>query len=161
VTAHAIDASDTSRFVERFNSDVRRRKAISYLREWEGKFWITMDQNIKELTEKIENAVRAELGVEIDKFKAGGQYDKRLSVTATTSHTLSGCAYGTADRKQELIALTGFRCNYRTQPNFCAVRLLSILTLVLHANQLLIVFYHFGDGVQSWGDLVPLLKRER
>jgi hypothetical protein len=70
--------------VERFNSDVRRRKAISYLREWEGKFWITMDQNIKELTEKIENAVRAELGGEIDKFKAGGQYDKRLSVDKKT-----------------------------------------------------------------------------
>jgi hypothetical protein len=48
---------------------------------------------------------------------------------------------------KELIALAGFRCNYRTQPNSCAVRLLSTLTLVLHANQLLIVFYHFwGRG---------------
>jgi hypothetical protein len=85
----AVRSEESSRgvfgwIVERFNSDVRRRKAISYLREWEGKFWITMDQNIKELTEKIESAVRAELGVEIDKFKAGGQYDKRLSVDKKT-----------------------------------------------------------------------------
>jgi hypothetical protein len=47
-----------------------------------------MDQNVKELTEKVENAVRLELGGEIEKFKAGGQYDKRLSV----------------DKKSELVA---------------------------------------------------------
>jgi hypothetical protein len=81
----SVNNEETSRGVfgwiaDRFNHDSRRKKAVTYLREWEGKFWITMDQNIKELTEKIENAVRAELGVEIDKFKAGGQYDKRLSV---------------------------------------------------------------------------------
>ncbi|MGY8677852.1 hypothetical protein Q2941_08520 [Bradyrhizobium sp. UFLA05-153] len=69
---------------EKFYHDGRRAKAISYLRAWEGKYWITMDQNIKELTEKIENAVKAELGVEIEKFKAGGQYDKRLSVDKKT-----------------------------------------------------------------------------
>ena len=38
-----------------------------------------MDQNIKEITEKIEQNLMAEIGLEIDKFKAGGQYDKRLS----------------------------------------------------------------------------------
>ncbi|QHO78946.1 DNA repair ATPase [Bradyrhizobium sp. CCBAU 051011] len=65
---------------DKFYHDARRTKAIAYLRSWEGKYWITMDQNIKELTEKIENAVKAELGGEIEKFKLGGQYDKRLSV---------------------------------------------------------------------------------
>ena len=38
-----------------------------------------MDQNIKELTERVENAVKAELGGEIEKFKLGGQSQKRLS----------------------------------------------------------------------------------
>jgi hypothetical protein len=66
--------------VSNFLADARKKKAIAYLKEWEGKFWITMDQNIKEITEKIESAVKAELGAEIEKFKAGGQYDKRLSV---------------------------------------------------------------------------------
>jgi hypothetical protein len=64
------------------------QKAIAYVSEWEGKFWITMDQNVKELTEKVENAVKLEMGGEIEKFKAGGQYDKRLSV----------------DKKSELVA---------------------------------------------------------
>jgi hypothetical protein len=81
----SVNSEESSRGVfgwifDKFNHDARRKKAVTYLREWEGKFWITMDQNIKELTEKIEKAVRAELGVEIDKFKAGGHYEKRLSV---------------------------------------------------------------------------------
>jgi hypothetical protein len=81
----SVNSEETSRGVfgwlyDRFIHDARRQKAVTYLREWEGKFWITMDQNIKELTEKIENAVKAELGVEIEKFKAGGQYEKRLSI---------------------------------------------------------------------------------
>jgi hypothetical protein len=67
------------RIIERFSKDPRKARSIKYLKDWEGKFWITMDQNIKELTEKVENAVKLELGVEIEKFKAGGQYDKRLS----------------------------------------------------------------------------------
>jgi hypothetical protein len=67
------------RIRDHFSKDARKVRAITYLREWEGKFWITMDQNIRELTEKVENAIQMELGVEIEKFKAGGQYDKRLS----------------------------------------------------------------------------------
>lgn len=67
------------RLVDRFRRDARKERAIRYLQNWEGKFWITMDQNIKELTEKVESAIKAELGGEIEKFKAGGQYDKRLS----------------------------------------------------------------------------------
>jgi hypothetical protein len=57
---------------DQFRRDARKQKAIAYLREWEGKFWITMDQNVKELTEKVENAVKLEMGGEIEKFKAGG-----------------------------------------------------------------------------------------
>ena len=68
------------RLLDRFTSDKRKQKSLQYLQEWQGKFWITMDQNIKEITEKYENSLQAELGVEINKFKAGGQYDKRLSV---------------------------------------------------------------------------------
>lgn len=71
-------------FAERFNTDPRKHKSIAYLKNWEGKFWITMDQNIRELTEKIEDAIRVELGAEVEKFKAGGQYDKRLSVDKKT-----------------------------------------------------------------------------
>lgn len=68
-----------ARITERFSRDERRSKAIAYLKAWQGKFWITMDQNVKEITEAYEAKLHAELGVDIDKFKAGGQYDKRLS----------------------------------------------------------------------------------
>lgn len=65
--------------VERFLTDQRKKKSIDYLREWEGKFWITMDENIKELTKDVERRLTLEFGAEIAKFTAGGQYEKRLS----------------------------------------------------------------------------------
>lgn len=64
---------------ERFHRDARKQKSIQYLRSWEGKFWITMDENIKELTSKVEDKINAEFGSEIQKFKARGQYEKQLS----------------------------------------------------------------------------------
>ena len=74
-----------SRIADKFARDERRSKAIAYLREWQGKFWITMDQNVKEITEAYEAKLHAELGAEIDKFRAGGQYDKRLSTEKRAS----------------------------------------------------------------------------
>ena len=68
-----------SKLFSRFSGDARKRKSLNYLKEWEGKFWITMDQNIKDITEKYENQLHAELGAEVQKFKAGGQYEKRIS----------------------------------------------------------------------------------
>jgi hypothetical protein len=88
VTNEATSLSVFERLKSRFVKDARKARSIKYLKDWEGKFWITMDQNIKELTEKVENAVKAEVGGEIEKFKAGGQYEKRLS----------------SDKKSELIS---------------------------------------------------------
>lgn len=79
-----VDSSEKSRNIftklfDRFAREHRRRKSIEYIRSWEGKFWITMDQNIKEITEAVENKLRVEIGGEIERYKAGGQYDKRIS----------------------------------------------------------------------------------
>lgn len=68
-----------TRITERFARDDRKRRAIQYLRDWEGKFWITMDQNIKEITESYELKLKLEFGPELDRFKTGGQYDRRMS----------------------------------------------------------------------------------
>lgn len=68
-----------TRLFDRFTREDRKKRSIDYIRAWEGKFWITMDQNIKEITEVVENKLHAEIGGEIQKFKAGGQYDKRIS----------------------------------------------------------------------------------
>ncbi len=79
-----VNSGDKSRNIfaklfDGFSKDERKQKSLDYIREWEGKFWITMDQNIKEVTETVERKLKAEIGGEIEKFKAGGQYDKRLS----------------------------------------------------------------------------------
>lgn len=68
------------RIVNSCSLDERKKKAVEYLRQWEGKFWITVDQNVKEITEKVENQLSAEFGADVEKFKAGGQYEKRLSI---------------------------------------------------------------------------------
>jgi hypothetical protein len=68
-----------ARLLEKFIQDGRKKRSLEYLRAWEGKLWITIDQNIKEMTEKVDAQLKAELGAEIEKFKLGGQYEKRLS----------------------------------------------------------------------------------
>ena len=64
---------------DRFLGDARKRKSLEYLKRWQDKFWITMDENIKEITSSFEEKLTESFGAEIAKFKAGGQYDKRLS----------------------------------------------------------------------------------
>lgn len=67
------------RIADRFSFDGKRKRAIEYLRKWQGKFWITADENIKELTQQLESRVGADLGVEIEKFKAKAGYERTLS----------------------------------------------------------------------------------
>jgi hypothetical protein len=69
---------------ERFQKDARKQKSLKYLKTWEGQFWVTMDANIKEITEKVEGKLEAKLGAEIRKFKLRGQYDKQLSTDKKT-----------------------------------------------------------------------------
>lgn len=75
----AKSATIFDKIVSKFTKDDRKKRAVAYLQEWGNKFWITMDQNIKEITEAYEDKLNAEFGAEISKFKAGGQYEKRLS----------------------------------------------------------------------------------
>jgi hypothetical protein len=81
---YKVENDDRSKTVfamlwDRFRPQARKLRALEYLRQWEHKFWIPMDQNIKELTEKFDTKCAAEFGGEIDKFRAGGQYEKRIS----------------------------------------------------------------------------------
>ncbi len=68
-----------SRIFEFFSGDARKKAALEYLRQWESRFWITMDENIKEITQKIENTIDAELSAEIEKFKGRAGYARTLS----------------------------------------------------------------------------------
>ncbi len=62
-----------------FRKDEAKKRALSYLSNWENKFWITMDENIKEITQKIESSIDAELSTEIKKFKGRAGYARSLS----------------------------------------------------------------------------------
>lgn len=62
-----------------FRTDGRRQSALKYLSEWEGKFFITMDENIKEITSKLESKVTGEFGAEVEKFTARAGYSRTLS----------------------------------------------------------------------------------
>lgn len=75
-------------FKDFFKSDGRRQSALKYLSEWEGKFFITMDENIKEITSKLESKINGEFGAEVEKFTARAGYSRTLS----------------AEKKSELVA---------------------------------------------------------
>ncbi len=70
-----------------FIGDDRKKVALKYLQKWEGKFWITMDENIKEITQKLESEINAELSTEIKKFKGSAGYARSLSNEKKSSIT--------------------------------------------------------------------------
>ncbi|NVP57911.1 P-loop ATPase, Sll1717 family [Mycoplana rhizolycopersici] len=87
-----VDDSDASRFAfsrlfEIFSGDARKKAALDYLREWESRFWITMDENIKEITQKVESTIDAELSAEVEKFKGRAGYARTLSAEKKSALT--------------------------------------------------------------------------
>jgi hypothetical protein len=71
VDNEAKSSSVFQRFNDRFLSDARKRKSLEYLRRWHDKFWISMDENIKEITSSFEEKISESFAAEIAKFKAG------------------------------------------------------------------------------------------
>jgi hypothetical protein len=61
-----------------------------------------MDQNIKDITERYENKLQAELGSDISKFKAGGQYEKRISTEKKSELVARARKIINADQLSEL-----------------------------------------------------------
>ncbi|MFV1496597.1 hypothetical protein VW040_09690 [Phaeobacter sp. JH85H1] len=68
-----------SQIFEAFARDQRKQRGIEYLRKWESKFWISMDENIREITQNLEKTVNAELGLEVERFNARSGYARTLS----------------------------------------------------------------------------------
>jgi len=62
-----------------FRRDERKKRGIDYLRKWESKFWVTMDENIREITRQVEDKVSAEFGADIEKLKANVGYVNTMS----------------------------------------------------------------------------------
>lgn len=82
---YAVNSRERSKSVfqniaDFFDNDQRKKAALNYLSEWEGKFWITMDENIKELTTKLEQRIGAEFSAEIAKFEGNAGYARTMGV---------------------------------------------------------------------------------
>lgn len=60
------------------NGDSRKQRALKYLKEWESKFWVDMDENIRILTNQFEERITAEAKAEIEKFSANAGYARTL-----------------------------------------------------------------------------------
>ena len=65
-------------FVKKFKKNRRMDSALDYLQDYQRKFWISADESVRELTEGLEESVSAELGAEIEKFKANAGYARTL-----------------------------------------------------------------------------------
>lgn len=79
-----VENEEKSRFVfsqifDAFSRDQRKSRGLEYLQKWESKFWISMDENIREITQNLETSVNAELGGEIEKFTSRAGYVRSLS----------------------------------------------------------------------------------
>lgn len=72
------------RLYDHVAQDERQSRALEYLKSWEGEFWITIDENVRQITQKYENAINAELGIDISKFKSKAGYGRNLSVDQKT-----------------------------------------------------------------------------
>jgi len=67
-----------SQIFNSFSKDQRKQRGLDYLQKWESKFWISMDENIRQITQRLEESVNAELGVEVQKFNTRAGYARTL-----------------------------------------------------------------------------------
>lgn len=51
--------------------DQGKQRALSYIREWGDKFWHETEYRVKEITQRLEQNIKAELGVELETLKIG------------------------------------------------------------------------------------------
>lgn len=72
-------------FVRTFSKNRKMDAAVEYLRGYHRKFWISADESAREITESLEGKVNAELGSEVDKFKANAGYARTLKKEKRTS----------------------------------------------------------------------------
>jgi hypothetical protein len=58
------------RLEDAVHHDDRRRAALNYLKQYDGKFWVSADENLKEIVERINDKLAGEIGLK--KYISGG-----------------------------------------------------------------------------------------
>lgn len=61
-----------------FNADAAKKRALAYLEKWEGKFWISVDETVKEITESLERVINANFKGELERFSLDAGYVRKL-----------------------------------------------------------------------------------
>lgn len=74
---------ESKKFVQRLwenlHSDQTKKRALNYLKTWESKFWVDMDENIRNITQSYEKKFAHDFGLEIEKFTGSAGYARTLS----------------------------------------------------------------------------------
>lgn len=68
------------RVSERFRDNEPKKKALKYLERWENRFWVSFDENVREITESLESDINANFAAELEKFKSDAGYRKKISI---------------------------------------------------------------------------------
>ncbi|WP_424932661.1 P-loop ATPase, Sll1717 family [Amaricoccus macauensis] len=79
VTSTEKSQNAFSRILEKFRNNEPRRRALEYLEKWSDKFWVTFDENIREIELNLEREVSLLAGAEYQKFKTDVGYKNKLS----------------------------------------------------------------------------------
>lgn len=81
---YGITSEDSSsrwfvRLKDAFVGDSAKKRALAYLEKWEGKFWISVDETVREITETLEKAIQANFKAELDKYAIDAGFIRKLS----------------------------------------------------------------------------------
>jgi hypothetical protein len=107
--------------------DPRKRPAIDYFMEWQGKFWITADQNIKEMVIKLENSLKASAGVKFPIVNAAGEFsdkaaaEMKVELTRLGRDLVSGLQVARLNEIIDLLSTYGFSSENEERPHFLVI----------------------------------------
>lgn len=72
--------------VSSFPIDGTRKRAIEYIQTWGSEFWISMDENVRSITQRYETDIQAEIGIDIHATKSKAGFGRNLSRDQKTEY---------------------------------------------------------------------------
>jgi hypothetical protein len=101
--------------VDRFKRDDIKQKAISYFRDWGDKFWLDTDEQLKQITRKLEDETKANLGVKysgIDVSLSGASKlsdEQKTEITQRASQVVSSLQIKQLNEMLDMLAEYSFK----------------------------------------------------
>ncbi|EOI3504232.1 P-loop ATPase, Sll1717 family [Cronobacter dublinensis] len=101
--------------IERFNRDDIKQKAITYFREWGDKFWLNTDEQLKQITRKLEDETKANLGAKysgVDVSLSGASKlsdEQKTEITQRASQVVSGLQIKQLNEMLDMLAEYSFK----------------------------------------------------